>query len=247
MYLHHQGELSQLLRLAPSQPPGLPETVQGKDLEHTQFLKRRIIRRKLDVWAVVSSSIADIDVVADWYYYTYDLAKAGDSLQKIGLVFALLGTLLWFMHTTEGHVVEMGCRLMVSLFDKIFGGALGVKQESGAAAVLGYLEHFPLRLQLSLNVAFEDLPQLVITFLADDVGTVAGVLNVATASLAFLAKIVDIIQKTEVMCLLLPHPCWLRRTHAAVRGEFLAPQLSDPVHLVVASKPYEYTVGLGFR
>ena len=187
-------------------------------MEHAQYLKRRVIRRKLDVWAVVSSFIADIDVVADWYYYTYDLAEAGDSLQKTGLVFALLGTLLWFVHTTEGHVVETGVRLMVSLFYKMFCGAREAERESGLA-VLGYLEHFPLRMQLSLNVAFEDLPQLVITFLADDVGTVAGVLNVGTASLAFLAKVVDIIQKTEViMCFLLPPPCWFRRTHAAVGG-----------------------------
>lgn len=199
MYLHHQGKLGELFGRAPSQARTLPETVeQGGDLEHKQRLKRRVIRRKLDVWAVVSSFIADIDVVADWYYYAHDLAEAGDTLQKTGLVFALLGTLLWFVHVTEGHVVETGIRLTVSLFYNVCCEPREAAAQESDKTVLGYLEHFPLRLQLSLNVACEDLPQLIITFLADEVGSVAGVLNVATASLALLAKVVDIIQKTEV-------------------------------------------------
>lgn len=174
---------------------GRRDPVESDSPEHQRDLKRRVILPKLGMWAVVSSFIADSDVVADWLFYITDVSSAEGAIPKFGLAFAVLGTILWFVHVTEGHVVDKAIRF-VTLRCYMLCGICKAAVVSNTP--LGYLEYLPLRLQLALNVVFEDLPQLVITFLVEDsIKSTAGVVNVTTAALAVLAKVVDVIQKSK--------------------------------------------------
>lgn len=183
--------------LGQSQPAthGRGEPVQPGNPDNQDYLKRRVIRRKLGIWAVVSSFIADSDVVADWLFYTTDVSSAKGALPKFGLAFAVLGTMLWFVHVTEGHVVDKALRSVTFRCCKLRGISRVVLVSN---TPLGYLTYLPLRLQLTLNIVLEDLPQLIITFLVEDsITSTAGVINVTTAAMAVLAKVVDVIQKSK--------------------------------------------------
>lgn len=175
--------------------PRRQKPVEPENSDYQHDLKRRVIRQKLGIWAVVSSFIADSDVVADCFFYVTDVSSAGGKIQQFGLAFALLGTILWLVHVTEGHLVDKVIRL-VTLRCYMLCGLCRAAIVSDTP--LGYLEYLPLRLQLTLNVVFEDIPQLIITFLVEDsIRSTAGVINVTTAALAVLAKVVDVIQKSK--------------------------------------------------
>lgn len=174
----------------------------GEDHEaRRRKLKRRIIRRKLGPWTLVASIIADFDVVADWVFYASDVSARGDVMRDIGLAFATLGTFLWFLLVTEGHVVDWGVQLASSLYHcrRDRARRRRQQQQQEIEMPLGILEHIPLKYQMGLNVAFEDVPQLIITLLAEDsVSTAAGSFNVTTAVFSFLAKVADVLEASRV-------------------------------------------------
>lgn len=179
---------------------GRRDLVESDSPEHQRDLKRWVILPKLGIWAVVSFFIADSDVVADWLLYTTDVSSAEGALTKFGVVFAVLGTIMWFVHVTEGHVVDKAIRAVTRRCYMLWGICRAAVVSN---TPLGYLEYLPLILQLTLSIVFEDLPQLATTFLVEDlIKSTAGVISVTTAAFLILAEVVDVIQKSKAdVCL----------------------------------------------
>lgn len=169
-----------------------------EDQNRTRKLKRRIILRKLGPWTLFSSIIADFDVVADWLFYASDVYTKGGVIQVVGLGFAVLGTFLWFMLVTEGHILDWGVQCFFS------SGGCSRKREQQQLQQhhdempLGILEHISLKWQMGLNVVFEDIPQLIVTLLVENsINTATGVFNVTTSAFSFLAKVADVLEASR--------------------------------------------------
>lgn len=145
-------------------PEGRDGKVQGSWT--ADGLKRRLVKESFTPALVLSSIVADIDVVTDWYFFqSDDLQESGyDGIITAALVFTVLGTMAWLMLATDGL------------------GWLKINACPGdACGKFG-------RYWTLINTLLEDLPQLVITFLTTGLDSVPGVLNVTAASFAFLAK-----------------------------------------------------------
>lgn len=146
---------------------------ESKNKELEMLLKRISIVDKLTALTVLTSILSDLDLFADWYFFRQDLEGESTVTSDVALAFTVVGTVVYVLLTVEFHlfntVVTLWCR----------------KGEP-----LNPLQHVPLGWQLFLCVALEDIPQLIITCVTSPT-SVAGVLNIATAGFAVLAKIAE--------------------------------------------------------
>ncbi|CAN0037563.1 unnamed protein product, partial [Hapterophycus canaliculatus] len=137
-------------------------------------LKRSIISEKVTPLTVLTSVVSDLDLFADWYFLSEVLDGENERISEVAFFFTVVGTVMYILLTLEFHPVNEAwtcCR----------GGR-----------ALSPLQHVPLGWQLLINVVVEDIPQLVITCLTSPT-SVAGVLNIATAGFALLAKMAEAI------------------------------------------------------
>ncbi|CAM9960523.1 unnamed protein product [Ectocarpus sp. 13 AM-2016] len=152
---------------------GSPFTDAGgnsEDLRRT--LKRSAIWEKVTPLTVLTSVVSDLDLFADWYFLQEGLEDAQELVADVAFVLTVVGTVMYVLLTLEFHPVSEAwtwCR---------------------RGRALSPLQHVPLGWQLLLNVVVEDIPQLVITW-ATSPTSVAGVLNIATAGFALLAKMAE--------------------------------------------------------
>lgn len=146
---------------------------ESKNKELEMLLKRISIVDKLTALTVLTSILSDLDLFADWYFFRQGLEGESTVTSDVALAFTVVGTVVYVLLTVEFHlfntVVTLWCR----------------KGEP-----LNPLQHVPLGWQLFLCVALEDIPQLIITCVTSPT-SVAGVLNIATAGFAVLAKIAE--------------------------------------------------------
>ncbi|CAM9953170.1 unnamed protein product, partial [Hapterophycus canaliculatus] len=91
-------------------------------------------------------------------------------IRKLALVFAIMGTIMWALSTTE-----------FSLMSKL--------KTMWKGNPLSRLQHVGLGWQLLANVFLEDVPQFVITIITRPT-SVSGVLNLTASGLSLCAKIV---------------------------------------------------------
>ena len=131
-------------------------------------LKRISIVDKLTALTVLTSTVSDLDLFADWYFLNQGLQGESELIYKVTLAFSVVGTIMYLLITFEFHMVS-----------KVWTLYRGMP--------LNPLQHVPLGWQLLINVVVEDIPQLVITLITSPTST-AGVLNIATAVFALLAK-----------------------------------------------------------
>ncbi|CAM9966376.1 unnamed protein product [Ectocarpus sp. 6 AP-2014] len=152
---------------------GSPFTDAGgnsEDLRRT--LKRSAIWEKVTPLTVLTSVVSDLDLFADWYFLQEGLEDAQELVADVAFVLTVVGTVMYVLLTLEFHPVSEAwtwCR---------------------RGRALSPLQHVPLGWQLLLNVVVEDIPQLVITWVTSPT-SVAGVLNIATAGFALLAKMAE--------------------------------------------------------
>lgn len=146
----------------------LPEEEPDDDTDGT-WLRRGLIKSMFTPSAILRSVVADIDLVADWYFWQSDSIQDSkyDGIALAALVFTVLGTITWLLLATDGlgWLRVRACR----------GGFCGSAH----------------RYWSLVNTLVEDLPQLVITLITTGFYTVPGALNIATAIFGFLAKIAD--------------------------------------------------------
>lgn len=135
-----------------------------------QLLKRRTILARFSPIMLLSSFVSDLDLITDWCFLQYGLANQGLFIRRIALFFAIVGSVMWALSTTEFALMsklKVVCR----------------------RNALSRLEHVGLGWQLLANVFMEDLPQFIITVITKP-SSVTGVLNLATSGLSLSAKIV---------------------------------------------------------
>eukprot|EP00752_Nemacystus_decipiens_P014567 g12973.t1 len=131
-------------------------------------LKRRIIRDKITPLMMLTSVVADLDLFADWLFLKEGLEGQSQLLSNFALAFTVVGTFMYVLVTLEFHPIS-------KVWTCLRGRPLSPEQ------------HVSLGWQLLLNVVVEDVPQLIITGIADPTSG-AGVLNIATAGFSLLAK-----------------------------------------------------------
>lgn len=144
----------------------------GKSEDLRRTLKRSAIWEKVTPLTVLTSVVSDLDLFADWYFLKEGLEDAQELVADVAFVLTVVGTVMYVLLTLEFHPVSQAwtwCR----------GGR-----------ALSPLQHVPLGWQLLLNAVVEDIPQLVITWVTSPT-SVAGVLNIATAGFALLAKMAE--------------------------------------------------------
>ena len=132
-------------------------------------LRRRLIKKSITPSLMLTSILADIDVAADWYFWvSADFTGTQfEGIEEVALFFAVVGTITWLVLATDalGWLRVYACR---------------------NSPLWGTFLLWPL-----INVFVEDLPQLVITFMTTAFDTVAGTLNIATAAVSLLVKVVE--------------------------------------------------------
>lgn len=143
----------------------------AKDKRNDNDLKRIVIADKLTPLVVLTSFVSDLDLVADWVFFKEGLGAEGQLIYFVALAFAVIGTIMYVLVTVEFHLVSKAKTWWVG-------------------APLSPLQHVPLGWQLVINVIVEDIPQLVITCVTSPT-SVSGVLNIATAAFALLAKMAE--------------------------------------------------------
>ena len=134
-----------------------------------QTLKRRTIMDRVTPLLLLSSFVADLDLVTDWCFLRYGLVGQGLILRQVALGFAITGTVMWALSSTE-------FALLSSLKNMCKESPFGRLQPVG----LGW--------QLLANVFLEDLPQFVITIITRP-SSVPGVLNLAASGVSLVSKI----------------------------------------------------------
>ncbi|CAM9973404.1 unnamed protein product, partial [Ectocarpus sp. 4 AP-2014] len=135
-----------------------------------QVLKRRTILSRITPIVLLSSFVGDLDLITDWTFLKYGLAGQGFLIRKLALFFAIVGTVMWALSTTE-----------FSLMSKL--------KNMWKGNPLSRLQHVGLGWQLLANVILEDVPQFIITVITRPT-SVTGVLNLCASGLSLCAKIV---------------------------------------------------------
>ena len=134
-----------------------------------QILKRRTIMGRVTPLLLLSSFVADLDLVTDWCFFHYGLVGQRLILRRVALGFAIVGTVMWALSSTE-------FALLSSLKNMCKGSPLD------------RLQFVSLGWQLLANVFLEDLPQFVITTIARP-SSVSGVLNLTASGFSVVSKI----------------------------------------------------------
>lgn len=135
-----------------------------------QVLKRRTIKSRLSPLGVLSSFISDFDLISDWLFLEFVLVRFPLYLQRAGLTFAIIGTVMWALATTEFALLS----------------TIRVMWKGNPAA---RLEHVGLGWQLLANIFLEDLPQFMITIITNP-NSVAGVLNIVLTTFSLMSKLI---------------------------------------------------------
>ena len=133
-----------------------------------QILKRRTIMERVTPLLLLSSFVADLDLVTDWCFFHYGLVGQGLILRRVALGFAIMGTVMWVLSSTE-------FALLSSLKNMCKGSPLG------------RLQPVSLGWQLLANVFLEDLPQFVITIITWP-SSVSGVLNLVASGFSVVSE-----------------------------------------------------------
>lgn len=140
----------------------------SKDPALVLRLKRRKIREKITPLMMLTSIVADLDLFADCFFVIEGLEGQSQLLSDFALTFTIIGTCMYVLVTLEFHPVSKAWTCFRT--EPLRPG-----------------QHLSLGRQLLLNVVVEDIPQLVITVIADPTSA-AGVLNISTAGFSLLAK-----------------------------------------------------------
>ncbi|CAM9250376.1 unnamed protein product [Laminaria digitata] len=70
-------------------------------MKDRQTLKRRTILARLTPIVLLTSFMSDLDLVTDWAFLHYGLANSGVIITRLALFFAIVGTVMWALSTTE--------------------------------------------------------------------------------------------------------------------------------------------------
>lgn len=178
-------------------------------------LKRKLVKRRVTPTLVLDSIAADIDVATSWYYWQSDEVQESEDagVASTALLLALLGTVSWLMHATNGLgwiILSPYCRrgpfpplsscsspsapsssssspIPPSFFSSLTADSSSSffpsSSSSGYPKLVWYL---PL-----INTMIEDLPQLVLTFVTSGFDTLEGSLDVMAALFGFLAEVAE--------------------------------------------------------
>lgn len=136
-----------------------------------RVLKRRMIIERCTPFVLISSFVSDLDLIMDWCFLEYGLAMQGLLIRRIALFFAILGSVMWALSTTEFALT----------------GRLSRMWKNNPMSRLGYVG---LGWQTLMNVFVEDVPQFIITEITTPT-SVTGVLNLTTSALSLTAKIIE--------------------------------------------------------
>lgn len=167
-------EVAELLAAKKEVTRSVKPTRSGSDwflpMEDRKTLKRRTILARLTPIVLLTSFVSDLDLVTDWTFLKYGLVGQGLLIRKLALFFAIVGSVMWALSTTE-----------FALLSKM--------RTMWKTNPLARLEHVGLGWQLLANVIMEDLPQFIITVITKP-NSVSGVLNLATSGLSLSARII---------------------------------------------------------
>lgn len=147
-------------------------------IEERNLLKRRTITSRLKPLVILSSFISDLDLVTDWVFLYFVLVDFPVALQRAGLVFAISGTIMWALSTTEFA--------LLSHLKLLWRGNNPMSR----------IEYTGLGWQMLLNVIAEDLPQFIITVITKPT-SIPGALNIATSLFSLMSKVVTGISSTS--------------------------------------------------
>ncbi|CAN0328539.1 unnamed protein product, partial [Pylaiella littoralis] len=150
---------------------GARDVRRDDEIREEHQLKRVSIVDKITPLTVLTSLVSDFDLAADWYFFKDGLEGQPQLLYIFALAFTVIGTIMYILLTLEFHPIS-----------KVQGWWVGKSP--------GPLQHVSLGWQLAINVIVEDIPQLVITWIASP-DSVAGALNIATAGFSLLTKIAE--------------------------------------------------------
>lgn len=137
-----------------------------------RLLIRLSIVQILTPLTVLTSIVSDLDLFADWYFLKEGLEGESQRTSDAAWAFTAIGNVVYILLVVEFHCVSK------------------VRTWCRGGEKLNALQHVPLGGQLMLSVVFEDIPQLIITFITSPT-SVAGVLNLVTAVFPLLAKVAE--------------------------------------------------------
>ena len=122
--------------------------------------------------SIMVSFAADLDLIGDWIFYTSVMEKQQQSsaTTSVLLTFTIISTLTWVLYVTNGRVLY--------LFNFLFRPR---KVNSGLLSLL--------------CVLFEDIPQLVLTFIIEQEFNTISTLNLVTSSYDMIMKIAETWEK----------------------------------------------------
>lgn len=128
-------------------------------------LKRRLIRASVTPALALSSVVADIDVVTDWYFFqSASIQESGyRGIITAALFYCVLGTFAWLLLAVDG---------VGWLSATVCGGPCCRRV---------------VRRWSLISTILEDLPQLVLTVLTNGFRTLPGALNITASVFSFLA------------------------------------------------------------
>jgi len=187
---------------------------------HAPFKTDRVKEeeRKKEGMAFLTSTVNDTDVFTDWMYFFTIGEDIGVSLQMAQLLSCIVGTLSWLIIASDGRVMDwlrrgamfgvliilkllFGVRIMCAklrhwnryyfyqLDDYYFYYKNSIQSIKDSFAK-GF--NFPTGALILLGILLEDLPQVIVTFIIEDLGEEDGFSLSSTAQLNLLLAFFDI-------------------------------------------------------
>ena len=137
----------------------------------SRLIKWQSQDRKLSAISVLTSFASDFDVISDWMFFTSVTSSevVPPIVKRLLLLFCSLGTIAWLILASDGHVLQ-------PLFK---------------------ISNIPFRFSTGMLLAFgvlvEDLPQIILTFVVEDVYGEDGLSRVGIANI--LISVYDMLIK----------------------------------------------------